>query len=161
MWIVGQAWGTHPSLGTSFTDLIPTNLPPTPQSLSHLVKILVYSNNDASYPFIQGYEMQFSGRTFKNPPLIWSGVLVQSLQFSSGEYITQIETSCGGDFGLSSLQITSSKGQSLLAGTVLPNKFTYKAPAGWRVVGFHGMANYPWASRYPMPSLGAICAPIV
>lgn len=161
MWIVGQAWGTNPTLGTSFTDLIPTHLPPTPQSSSQLVKILVYSNNDASFPFIQGYQMQFNDRTFSNPPSIYNGALVQSLQLSSGEYITQIETSYGSYYGLASLQIKSSKGQSLFAGTVSTSKFTYKAPAGWGVVGFHGMANYPWNSRYPMPSLGAICAPIV
>ena len=163
MWIVGQAWGLFPSYGTLFTDLNSANLPPTPQSLPHLQRISVWSNNDATIRLVQGYEMQFTSGTFKNPSTIYNGSVVQSLQLAIGEYITQIQMSCGSYYGISSLQILSSKGQSLYAGgsAVGQSTFTYKAPVGWRIVGFHGKANHAYYTHFPMPTLGAICAPLV
>ena len=154
--------------GTYFSDLSANELeyyPLQSRPLTHLNKIIVWSSNDADFPLIQGYEMQFDNLTLKNPPTIYNGSVVQSLQFPIGEYITQIQISTGAGshsgYGISYLEITSSKGQTLFIGGRKVSPLTYKVPVGWRIVGFHGKANWLYDSRYVMTSLGTICVPVI
>jgi len=162
MWIHGEVIGYGGNYGTYFTDMSKEPLPAS-NGLGQIRKVTVWSNNDSTAPVIQGYEMLFDNVTFKNPPTIYNGNLAQSLQFGSGEYISQIQVSYGGSvWGVCAIEITTSKGQTLfVGGGSSPSRGTFKAPLGWRIVGFYGMANYYYTNRYLMPRLGAICAPVV
>ena len=167
MWILSGTYGTADSnLGTYFSDLIPhNNLPVVSRPLKHLKKISVWSNNAVNKTLIQGYEMEFDDRTFRNPPEIHNGNDIGSLSLALGEYITQIETTfipniyMYNSYGLSSVEIKSSTGRLLFMGKSSGEKSTYRAPIGWRIVGFHGMAN--WSNDHAIPSIGAICAPVL
>lgn len=162
MWILGGICKADQSgVGTYFSDLmIPSNLPAVSRPLKHLKKISVWSNNDVNKTMIQGYEMQFDDRTFKNPPEIHNDNIMGSLSLALGEYITQIEITFSWSlYGISSLEIRSSTGRLLFMGKSSAEKTTYKAPIGWRIVGFHGIAN--WSANHTMPGIGAICAPVL
>ena len=103
--------------------------------------------------------MVFDDRTFKSVDSIYNGKLVQSLQMAIDEHITEIQLSFGGYYGVASLRILSSTGQLLSVGGLTSPHFTYRAPVGWKIVGFHGSANRQVGNDYSMPALGAICAP--
>lgn len=165
MWILSEAWGWD--YGSAIHDMSSTDFPGSSTALGHLMRITVYTNNDVNAPLVQGYQTQFSGGPIiRNPAYITHGNAFLSLDFGTGEHITQVQLSRRSDLlGISSIEITTSKGRSLFAGGSSADRKTFRAPNGWRIVGFHGRANYNAfvgsANRYPTPKLGVICGPVV
>ncbi|KAL4786806.1 hypothetical protein BJX76DRAFT_354807 [Aspergillus varians] len=165
MFIVSQAWGME--LGNRFSDMIASTFPLTSKTVQHLTKLTIWTNNDANNRLIQGFDTQFnSSQTIRGPPSIYDGYVSHVLDFASDEHISQIQLSRRADlYGISSLEVTTSKGRIIVAGSVYGDRQTYKAPVGWRIVGFHG-ASYTsavylvGANRYPIPRLGFVCAPV-
>ncbi|KAL5341861.1 hypothetical protein BJX70DRAFT_28767 [Aspergillus crustosus] len=164
MFILSGAWGLE--LGTRFSDTTAGNFPSTSTQAQRLTRLTFYTNNDSNNRLIQGYDAYFNGnQTVRGPPSIYDGAVGVTLDLASDEVITQVQLSRRTDLnGISSVEVTTSKGKSFVAGAVSGVRQVLKAPVGWRVVGFHG-ASYTsaitlnGANRYPIPKLGVICAP--
>lgn len=165
MWVLSGAWGMD--LGSPFSDMTASNFPATSKQVERVTKLTVWTNNDSSSPLIQGFDTQFSGgQTIRGPPSIYNGNVNQSIELGSDEFISQVQLSRRSDLqGISSIEVTTSKGRTLFAGGSSSDRTTFKPPLGWRIVGFHGTSItssvYVGGSwRYPIPRLGCIYAPI-
>jgi hypothetical protein len=166
-WILSRSYG-YTTGGAMFNDLTHANFPETDTLVTtrHVTKVTVFFNNDNNWPLIAGFDVLWSsGSTVRSPPTVNQGIVGLVLNLSSGEYITHVKLTRRSDlYGISSVEFGTSKGQVLTAGVPQSESVTYKTPDGYRVVGFHGAANYyvvvGGAWRYPNPRIGVIWAPL-
>jgi len=165
MWILGEAWGWD--YGTVIHNMTSSGFPASSKELKSLTKITFWTNNDNNAPLVRAYQTQSSrGLTITNPGSVNHGNVAQSLDFETGEYITQMQMSRRSDLTIiSSIEITTSKGRPLFVGGSSSDRKTFKVPKGWRIAGFYGKANYytyvASAYHYPTPKLEVIYGPVV
>ncbi|KAL4865217.1 hypothetical protein BDV12DRAFT_200339 [Aspergillus spectabilis] len=166
MFIHSSAWGTD--LGTRFSNTTASTFPSTSKQIQHLNRLTIFTNNETNNRLIQGFDTQFNNsQTTRGPPSIYDGYVSHIIDLAADEVINQVQLSRRTDlYVISSVEVTTSKGRILVAGAVSGDKQVFKAPLGWRIIGFHG-ASYTsavylvGANRYPIPRLGFICAPLV
>lgn len=86
-----------------------------------------------------------------------TGGTAQTLVLNQGEYLNSVTMCSGqkdGHTRVFYIKFTTSAGRILKGGTITSSTVTYAAPAGWKIVGFHGRAGSE------VDKLGVIYAPI-
>jgi hypothetical protein len=181
-------WGNpHSSTGSGFTDL--GSLPAEAKSLGDTKTVTIWSNSHSTKYMIQRYQFASGSTTVANPPDRQSTSDSRTLNLVNGEYITSVAITATkyeyrqGHFyydsnvwSVSSMTITTSStppqtasldiGAGIAKTSQPPQKMTFTAPSGWRVVGFRGTTSsftdhdIPGSTAYPIVGLGAILAPV-
>jgi endonuclease/exonuclease/phosphatase family metal-dependent hydrolase len=86
-----------------------------------------------------------------------TGGTAKSLTLNSGEYVKSIQL-CSGKYNNTTrifyCKYTTSSGRTLAGGSTTSATVTYTAPAGWKIVGFHGRCGSN------VDKLGVIYAPV-
>ncbi|KAJ6437987.1 ubiquitin-conjugating enzyme [Purpureocillium lavendulum] len=179
-------WGVQAASGTRFTDI--DSLPDDPNSLTHMNSITLWGNGKSDRYMIEDYALAYSSGTI-NGPAKTPRAEYKTYTFSPGEYITGVtigakayqtyHTKSSGSWireqseytSLCYMAITTSSGSDtkLAVGMSGTTTSAFKAPAGWKIVGFRGTwtsyydydASDTSQTRYPLIAFGVIMAPVL
>ncbi|KAL4874809.1 hypothetical protein BJY04DRAFT_174169 [Aspergillus karnatakaensis] len=161
-YIVTRPWGWYS--GDPFSDLTSRQMNIQSIKMPHLRELSIWTNKSgATQKLIQGFYLKFNTLTdtFRSPPKIADGWEEHVLTLADDEYLTQAQARASNKHqAITAIEFTTSKGRTLGAGELLDEHYNYKAPPGWRIVGFHGTAHTGSAELNPLSQLGMIYAPV-